>query len=67
MKSIEILDALEQEVSYIESCIEEYNNSLAPSVPIEYLSACIKENSEVVGEIYGSKKSFAIMVMPRHY
>ena len=51
MKSIEILDALEQDVEYIESCIEAYNNSLVPFVPTEYLSACIKENGEVVGEI----------------
>jgi len=51
MKSIEILDALEQDVSYLESCIEAYNNGLVPPVPTEYLSACIKENDEVVGEI----------------
>jgi len=51
MKSLEILDALEQDVEYIESCVEEYNNSLIPSVPTEYLSACIKENGEIVGEI----------------
>ena len=51
MKSIEILDALEQDVDYIESCIKKYNNSLVPYIPTEYLSACIKENGEVVGEI----------------
>jgi len=51
MKSIEILDTLEQDVSYIEACIEEYNNNQVPYIPIEYLSACIKENGEIVGEV----------------
>ena len=53
MKSIEILDldSMDEDVEYIESCIQEYNNSLVPFVPTEYLSACIKENDKVVGEI----------------
>ena len=51
MKSIEILNALEQDVSFIESRIEEYNNGQVPYVPTEYLSACIKENDKIVGEV----------------
>jgi len=51
VKSLEILEAFEQDVSYIKSCVEEYNNTQVPYVPTEYLSACIKENGEIVGEI----------------
>jgi len=51
MKSIEISDALKQDMEYVESCLEDYNNTLVPFVPTEYLTACIKENGEIVGEI----------------
>jgi len=51
MKIFEIIDAHEQDVEHIESCVDEYNNNQAPSVPTEYLAACIKDNDEVVGEV----------------
>jgi len=31
--------------------IKEYNNNQVPYIPTEYLSACIKENGEIEGEI----------------
>jgi len=49
---MEIFDAAEQDVEYIESCIEQYNNSqVSCATPTQHLSACIKENGEVVGGI----------------
>jgi len=48
---MEILNASPQDVEHIESCVEQYNNSKVPSAPTQYLSACIKENDEIVGEI----------------
>jgi len=51
VKTIEIIDAHEQDVEYIESRVKEYNKAKAPSAPTEYLAACIKENDEVVGEV----------------
>ena len=51
MNTIEILKANEQDAEYIESCLEAHNNNLVPPIPTEYLTACIKENDEIVGEV----------------